>query len=461
MRAKVADAVRGLAHGLRRLTEQGVCAVLAPFIFLAARALPTGDDCRKRWQAYFREGLSAWRAQWWVDLKLEPVRNVWRMLFLTEVFDLLNERDARDQSCRRKDASSGSRVLVVNMGHIGDMLFTVPLLRSIRRTMPHSDTYLLTGPWNKVLAKRFECLAKPLFYEPQWMSFSREASRRRPSIRGEIRQLLDVRSMKFELMVSCGSGGPVDWMLAEAVRPVTWVGADCKPAVFGAPSIRYKPTPYKSREYEPARLVGLLKLAGMSVDEDDLETELPLLDEERAFASRALGVREAVRVVLAPGAGWPGKIWPIERFRDLAEWFVREHGAQIVLVGTASEKPLTAQIAERLPSCVDLSGMTTLGQLGAVLEASDLLVSSDGGAAHISAAVGTATVVLFGPIRPEKWARRGSRHCSIRKMETCEGCYPWHPRARCGRNAACMEAISLKDVKQAARKMLRTLNEQN
>jgi ADP-heptose:LPS heptosyltransferase len=41
----------------------------------------------------------------------------------------------------------------------------------------------------------------------------------------------------------------------------------------------------------------------------------------------------------------------------------------------------------------------------AVIARLNLLVSNDTGAAHMAAAVGTPSVVIFGPGRPEQWGR--------------------------------------------------------
>ncbi len=96
--------------------------------------------------------------------------------------------------------------------------------------------------------------------------------------------------------------------------------------------------------------------------------------------------------LLVPGASAarPGKRW--DGFAELA----RGLSLPPVIVGAASERPLAEAIRAARPDAVDLTGRTTLAQLGAVARGAALCVGNDTGPVHLAAACGVPTLALFG-----------------------------------------------------------------
>lgn len=112
-------------------------------------------------------------------------------------------------------------------------------------------------------------------------------------------------------------------------------------------------------------------------------------------------------VVMHPGGGTgsvyedPLKRWPSERFVLLANHLMRQHKARILLVGSAHDKVLAADIAGMTSErCANWTGRVTLGELGALGEIANLYVGNDTGPTHIAAAVGCPTLAIFGPSNP-------------------------------------------------------------
>ncbi len=117
------------------------------------------------------------------------------------------------------------------------------------------------------------------------------------------------------------------------------------------------------------------------------------------------GLRRAGRpvVALAPGAVGPGKAWPVQNYAELTRELA-EQGAEIWVLGGPAEKAIAAQIvAAGGASVYDLTGNDLRNAIIA-LAAADLAVTNDSGLMHISAAIGTPTVAIFGPTSPRLWA---------------------------------------------------------
>ncbi len=123
-------------------------------------------------------------------------------------------------------------------------------------------------------------------------------------------------------------------------------------------------------------------------------------------------------LALGPAANWIGKTWRPERFAVLAERLTGLNGvlpgARVAVLATANERdqaePVLAAIdpARRL----DLVGATDPLEAGACLARCALFVGNDSGLMHIAAAVGTPTLGLFGPSRPEHY-RPWGEHCAF------------------------------------------------
>ena len=170
--------------------------------------------------------------------------------------------------------------------------------------------------------------------------------------------------------------------------------------------------------------------------------------------------RHAVRQILAAhgispkehligvnlGTTWHTKRWSLENFARVITQVQERLGARILLTGSPTEIPLgeaLAQIAK--VETINLIGKTTLMQLGALIESCNLYLTCDSGPMHIAAAVGTPTIVLFGPTSPTRHGPYGENHEVIEKPVECRPCY----KRKCMRKDLpnlCMTEISPNEV---------------
>lgn len=156
-------------------------------------------------------------------------------------------------------------------------------------------------------------------------------------------------------------------------------------------------------------------------------------------------------VVLAPGCKtgeMAAKRWP--HFPALAEAM----GGDIVLVGTPDDLRRFDGTAMRFPARVrSLIGQLSLQDTARVLAAAGLVVANDSGLAHLSGALGTPTLALFGPT-PDKTLGRFPPN--VRVMRTglpCEPCWFGARFAACGKRVECLEMLGVGAVMRAVAEM--------
>ena len=105
---------------------------------------------------------------------------------------------------------------------------------------------------------------------------------------------------------------------------------------------------------------------------------------------------------MSPGAVGAGKAWPAGHYGQLARALAKD-GASVWVLGGPNETPLAKQIAEAGgPRVRDLTSNDLRNAILA-LAAADVSVTNDSGLMHVSAAIGTPTVAIFGPTSPWHW----------------------------------------------------------
>ena len=129
------------------------------------------------------------------------------------------------------------------------------------------------------------------------------------------------------------------------------------------------------------------------------ELKIPPEELTRWRATNGLSEQSKPIVALCPGAVGAGKAWPVSHYAALARALTND-GAAVWVLGGPSETPIAQQIVEIGGSGVcDLTGHDLRDAILA-LAAANVSVTNDSGLMHVSAAIGTPTVAIFGPTSP-------------------------------------------------------------
>ncbi len=132
------------------------------------------------------------------------------------------------------------------------------------------------------------------------------------------------------------------------------------------------------------------------------EIAVPQAEKEAWLARKGLSRSRPV-VAFAPGAVGPGKAWPPEHYAELARLLAADQ-CDVWILGGPQEKTIAENICKTNSLAVhDLTGNDLRNAIIA-LSSADVAVTNDSGLMHISAAIGTPTVAIFGPTSPRLWA---------------------------------------------------------
>jgi len=133
-------------------------------------------------------------------------------------------------------------------------------------------------------------------------------------------------------------------------------------------------------------------------------------DASRANAAALLGgATDAATLVVAPGANWPGKIWPIDRYARLIDDLGADF-SRVLVVGSGDDTALGEYLAQHCAIPVlNLAGTTGLLDAAACMNGAGMFIGNDSGLGHIAAALGIPTLTVFGPGRPARYKPWGER----------------------------------------------------
>lgn len=134
--------------------------------------------------------------------------------------------------------------------------------------------------------------------------------------------------------------------------------------------------------------------------------------------AEAINVGKGTVIAIAPAANWRAKTWRATYFTDLIQKIRAPNGpfpnATIALLAASHERHSIQEIMDTIPSnhLIDLIGTQDLLTIAACIKNATLFIGNDSGLMHLSAAMGTPTIGLFGPTEKEKYAPFGS-HCTV------------------------------------------------
>ncbi|MFM7115399.1 MAG: glycosyltransferase family 9 protein [Planctomycetota bacterium] len=295
------------------------------------------------------------------------------------------------------------RFLISRLSHIGDAILTLPLACQLKRTFPNCQiAWAAEGAASKLL--RLHPLVDKLIAVPKgWL--------KRPSawrkLRGELRAFAPDVSFDPQGLLKSAA-------LARLSSAPVRIGFSGR---FG----REGSTWLNNRLVEPrtTHLVDrtLELLRGIDLAPGEVEFQLPACRESLARVQQWLQEQKLERfLLLNPGAGWPSKQWPAERFGLVARDALVAQGIPSVVVWAGeAERQMAEQAVAASGNAARLAPATSLPELAALASLSTLFVGGDTGPMHIAAAMGCRCVGLYGPTRPEDSGAYGLQHVAIQK----------------------------------------------
>lgn len=389
---------------------------------------------------------------------VEAARALFKICLESKEFVLLNAAALMARKYRRvsKDAEGASKILLIQLNSVGDVIMSAPVLRGLSEHFNGAGIDCLVQPNTKPLLENNPYVNRVLIYEDR---FWRKVFSDLPLFVRCIAVLKFIAKERYDLCVDLG--GTFGSAVVTALSGATYVVGPArllKCGIFSTGTGKYYDKAVEMGEKHVLRQY--LEVAGSVGCEKTEEKEEIFLSKEDIAAARAFLTEHALEdksyAVIHSGAKWPPKRWPETYFARLVTLLQERMGIRAVLVGSSKEKDLLEAIKNDSGSRGTVIAATlSLRALSHVIERARVFIGNDSGPAHIAAATGTPIVEIFGPTDPETCAPTSDRTMILHDKISCWPCVIYFRRTRCEKGAnACLSDITPERVFETVQRLV-------
>ena len=329
-----------------------------------------------------------------------------------------------------------SRILIVRMSALGDIVHALPVLSALRRRYPDATIDWLADRKYAGLLDLVEGLDRVIIGRPGLLRAVGALRARDYDVAVDLQGLL-----KSAAMTRFSGARRVVGFESAALREgaAGWFYGETASVPSGAHVIRKNLSVLPALGVtEPPEVAFPFRVPASSVA-DEVWT---------AAASRGDG-RFAM---INPGAAWPNKRWAPDRFGAIARHLRDRHQLPSFVLWGPDEAALADEVVAASDGAADRAPQTSLGDLLALASHAALMISGDTGPIHLAAALGTPVVGLYGPTWPERNGPWDPNDEVVSRAATCE----CHHKRQCQRGAdrMCIDEIAVADVAAAVDRRL-------
>lgn len=342
-----------------------------------------------------------------------------------------------------REPANVDRILVINLGGIGDLLLSTPALKALRQRYPHADITLLATSG-----------AADIIKDASYVTSIRVFDMHLGGMAGlkHLKALLELRRNRFDLAIN----------MRTLVSNVSALKMRILFGIIGARLTAGRNTEGRGRffdvkvdetsvghMYERDYDIELVKKLGAKASDIKIDFVISAGDRERVqrIVQEESIAEKDILIGIHPG-GRLSRRWPIERFIEVTRKIGDAVTCSFVVTGDARERPLAEKVIQSSRvRAVNMAGRLTLKELGALMERCSLFITNDTGAMHIAALLNVPTVAICGPGSLVRFDPRVifPKAIVLYKKVPCAPC----DKIDCG-TKECLTAISVQEVVDAA-----------
>jgi heptosyltransferase-2 len=334
--------------------------------------------------------------------------------------------------------SDHPRILVIRLSSMGDIILTLPALEALKTAFPRSRVDVVVKARYRDLLLGYPRVNDLLLLEEGESVFSLAGRFRRHSYDIVVDLHANLRSRLLSLLLRAGR------TLRVRKRPL-------RRRLMVLFHRRFGPPVHTVNRYlqtlRPLGIEAPRRPPRLTLQPDEIRRAERFLEEHTLDGRRPLAG-------LHPGARWPGKCWPAERFVETGRRLIDEGRRGILVFGGPGEEDLAGSVAREIgPDAAAAAGLP-LRRLMALVSRCSVFITNDSGPMHLATALEVPVVAVFGPTHPMLgfWPL-GDRDIVLTADLECSPC-SLHGGCRCPRDWRCLREVNVDQVLQAAERTL-------
>ncbi|MBN2654255.1 MAG: putative lipopolysaccharide heptosyltransferase III [Nitrospirae bacterium] len=296
-----------------------------------------------------------------------------------------------------------NKIVVIKLRHIGDVLLTTPVFKALRQKFPTAEISAVVNSGTEDALKCNQDIDIII-------TFQREIKHYSYPIRllKEAQFLRYIRRQAFDMSIDL-TGGDRAAIISLISGARYRLGIESKEGFPGKKYLYTHPsTPNRDQHMVIQNLQVVekygIKPINYTVTFTDCESGKDWL--QNLFKNHKITLDTPI-IHVHPTSRWLFKCWKDEYMAEVLQWAANNE-ITVILTSSKDEKEIKRiknilSLTQPTDKIINLSGRTTLQQLGTISKASDLFLGVDSAPMHIAAAVGTPVLALFGPSCALNW----------------------------------------------------------
>ena len=290
------------------------------------------------------------------------------------------------------------RILIIRLAPLGETVLTTPVIRALRQHFRDAYIAYMVAPTREDLVSANPHLNEVLTYQTSMPKLIYQMARRKF-------QMAVVLQPTFRLVLH-----------AFLARIPFRVGFETN---TGGKKLLNLAVSNNTAQHETQRYLDVVRALGVEVIESEPEVfvdSASIAWVNNFLQSQRLNNNKRI-IGLNPGAATAYRRWHAANFAALGDQLHATYGAHIIITTGPQEGELAAQVSELMAHSPVIVNQATPMQLAALLQRCNLYISNDTGPMHLSTAVKTPTVALFGASNLIQWSPPWDKHAVVAREE--------------------------------------------
>jgi len=337
-----------------------------------------------------------------------------------------------------KELMHSTKILIIKMTAVGDVVLSTAALRSIRYKFPNARIYCLTSSQASAVLEACPYINEVIVFDAEAKDFKSLMSKAQELRRYHFDKVVDLQNNRVSHLLSFlalskesygYNNGKFGFLLSKRIKN------------------NIRDIPPVEHQFRVLKMMGIdyspelkLELTPSSKDEAYVQE---LLDSEWLSGSHLF-----VGFNISASKKWPTKNWPLDHIVKLCD-ILGHKNIRVILTGENKDRSLSRRIiAKARAKPASFVGKTSIMQLAALIKRCHVYLSPDSAPLHLAASMQVPIIAFFGPTDPKRHMPPADQKVILNKPMKCSPCYSGVCKIK---THACMNEISPEEV---ARKVM-------